>query len=382
MLTSVAKPAFSYSEEQEEYRNSVRGFLNAVSPVGEARRLLDSGSGYESSSWHRACQVLGLGSLQVPESLGGQGFGLGEQAIAMEETGRILSGLPLFSSAVLAAGALMAAGTEAEQRRLLPDLVSGRATAALALAEPVAGWALDSVTASFRETGAGVRLDGLKSPVLEGGGAGLLLVVARLEGSAGGDGLSLLEVRPGPGVTREPLQGLDITRRWAAIRFESAPAIVLGAEGQAATGLASALSGAELAMAAEAVGLAGRCLEMAVEYSCARYQFGRAIGSFQAVKHRCADMLVAVEAARSALHFGLARAHEGGDGLLEGAAVAKAYCVDAALRVASSNIQVHGGIGCTWEHDAHLYLRRARSLGLILESPSAMRRRLASIWAV
>jgi alkylation response protein AidB-like acyl-CoA dehydrogenase len=255
----------------------------------------------------------------------------------------------------------------------LPSLVDGTSTATLVLDGRLDAWDPANVTLTGRRDGAGFRVFGDAALVLDGHTADLVLVAAATE-----TGTSLLAITAdAEGVTREPLATLDRTRKLASINFDGAAARLIGNEGGAATGLARTSDLAVIALAAEQVGGAQRCLDMAVDYAKERIQFGRAIGSFQAVKHRCADMLVLVEGARSAAVHA-AEADDGND-LTIAASVAKMACSEAFLQVALDSMRTHGGIGFTWEHDAHLYVRRAKATQLMLGSPDFHAERLARL---
>jgi alkylation response protein AidB-like acyl-CoA dehydrogenase len=361
------------TEEQEELRRSVRRFLEDVSPVREVRRLMDSETGYDPAVWSRMAGQLGLQGLHIPDEHGGAGLGHVELAIVFEELGRSLACVPYLATAGMAANALLASGDDSAQRDLLPRLASGEAIGTLAVAEDGGRWDLDAVAAEARPAGHGWVLDGHKAFVVDGGQADLIVVAARAPA-----GLSAFVVEAGaPGLTRTAPPTLDQTRRLARLELATTPARLIGEEGDAAGWLSKTLDLAAVALAAEQVGGAQRCLEMAVEYAKTRQQFGRPIGSFQAVKHRCADMLVRVESARSAAYYAAWAAAEDTDELPVVASLAKAYCSEAYFFAAAENIQVHGGIGFTWEHDAHLYFKRAKASELLLGDPAYHRELLA-----
>jgi alkylation response protein AidB-like acyl-CoA dehydrogenase len=358
----------------------VRRFLADKSPVSEVRRLMATEAGYDPAVWAVLGQ-LGLAGLTIPEKFGGAGCGPVEQLVVCEEMGAALLCAPYLASAVLAAGALLASGDAAAQADLLPGIASGETIATLAVPEDDGSWAPDEFRVTARRSGDRYLLDGRKSFVLDGMIADLILVAA-----ASDDGPTLLAVggpgdSPGddpgdgsaPGLSRQAMQTLDMTRKQAVLTFTRTPGRLVGQPGGAAAIVAQAIRGGVLALAAEQVGGAQRCLDMAVAYAKARHQFGRAIGSFQAVKHLCADMLLEVESARSAAYQAAWAAADGTADLPLVASLAKAYCSEAYFHVAASNIQVHGGIGFTWEHDAHLYYRRARSAEVMLGTPASHR---------
>ncbi len=375
---------FSFSEEQEELRRVVRRFLEETSPIGETRRLMETVEGYEPAVWKQLSQELALPGVQIPEAYGGQGFGFVELGVVLEEMGRALYCGPYFASVVLAANAILNAGDEAQKQALLPGIASGETLAAFALAEPNGRWEADGVALEAHESGGAFTLHGEKSFVVDGCNADLLVVVARAPGSRGTDGLSFFSLRANAnGVTRRPLAVIDPTRKLASIRFGGARAELLGVAGGAAPALAKTLDQAAAALASEMAGSAQRLLEMTVDYAKARVQFGRPIASFQAIKHKCADMLLALELARSSAYYAAEAAGEGDfDELAMAAPLAKAQGSDAFLAIAAEAIQIHGGLGFTWEQDVHLYFKRAKASEVFLGDPAFHRERLARVWGL
>ena len=360
---------FAFTDEQRELAATLRRFLQDKSPSSEVRRLMQTEAGYDPQTWSQLAGQLGLPGLVIPEKHGGSGAGPVELAVASEEMGRALLCAPFFATAVLAAQALLASGDEAAQEEFLPGIADGATIATVAVCEDDGAWTTDGVATRARRSGDGYVLDGRKSFVIDGHTAGLLLVVARADG-----GPSLFAVRgDADGLGRRPLETLDLTRKQAALALDAVPARLIGAEGSAADVVAATLRLGAVALAAEQVGGAQRCLDMSVEYAKIRMQFGRPIGSFQAIKHMCADMLLEVESARSAAYYAAWAAQDGSDELPLVASLAKACCSEAYFRAAADNIQIHGGIGFTWEHDAHLYYRRAKSTELMLGTPAEHR---------
>jgi alkylation response protein AidB-like acyl-CoA dehydrogenase len=360
------------SEELEELRGALRRFFADKSPSSEVRRLMGTWEGYDAAVWEQMAQQLGLQGMAVPEEFGGAGFGMREVAVVMEEMGRALVCAPYLSTAILAAGALLACGDKEAQRDLLPGIADGSSLATLAWMDGD-DWELDSVSMTARGGGGGWVLDGTKSYVLDGHIAGLVLVAARVDG-----GLALFAVDGNAdGLTRTALTTLDQTRRLARLEFAGVRARLIEADARPV--LERALDVAAVALAAEQLGGAQRALEMTVDYIKVRHQFGRPIGSFQAIKHRCADMFVLVESARSAVLHAAAVADERPEELPKAAALAKAYCSDAYFHIAGETIQMHGGIGFTWEHDAHLYFKRAKASQELFGPPTLHRGRLASL---
>jgi alkylation response protein AidB-like acyl-CoA dehydrogenase len=373
--------------EQQELGDAVRRFLADRAPVARVREVMETPDGVDRPVWQQAGAQLGLQGIAIPEEYGGGGFSFAEQAIVLEELGAALYGGPYLASAVLAATALLSAPDEAARGKLLPGIASGQTVATLAVAEDGGSWdpAAVRLTASRVASVAsaapaasaagdgGWVLDGHKSFVLDGHTADLILVVA-----ATGSGLSLFGVRAGaPGLNRRVLPTLDQTRKLARLEFRSVSARLIGAPGEAGAVLDRTLDVAAIALAAEQLGGAQRALDMAVGYAKDRHQFGRPIGSFQAIKHRCADLLLEVSSLRSAVRYAAAAVAEGSPEVPVVAALIKAYAADVYFHVAAENIQIHGGIGFTWEHDAHLYFKRATSSGLLFGDAGYHRERLA-----
>ncbi|WP_322777872.1 acyl-CoA dehydrogenase family protein [Frankia sp. Cas4] len=363
---------FILTDEQKELRSMARRFFESRSPESEVRRLMDTDAGFDPDVWEMLSGELGLAGLIIPEEHGGSGASATELGIVLEEAGRALLCAPLLSSAVLAAQTLLESNDAAAQREFLPRLATGRCRGALAVTEEPGSWDPAAVSVTAMRSGDEWVVSGTKSYVLDGHTAQLLIVSART-----GDQVSLLLVdADAQGVAREVLPTMDQTRKQARITFHDVSGRLLGSEGAAPEVLDRVFRFAAAALAAEQVGGAQRVLEMAVDHAKARVQFGRTIGSFQAIKHRCADLLVEVESARSAAYFALACFASASENFVDAAHVAKAYCSDAFTRAAAENIQIHGGIGFTWEHPAHLYLKRAKASGQLLGSPAHHRDRL------
>ena len=373
---------FAFTEEQDQLRSFVRDFLADKSPESAVREQMDTERGYDPDVWEQMADQMGLQGLAVPEAYGGQGFSFVEQVIVLEEMGRALLCAPYFSSVVLAANALLVSDDEEARRSHLPDIASGRRRGALAFTEESGRWDETGIAmaasgpGSAGSNGAGSgswRLDGTKMYVLDGHTADLLVVAART-----GSGVSLFLVEAdAAGLTRTPLSTMDQTRKQAKLTFDGVEAALLGAEGEGWPVLEKVLDLAAVALAAEQVGGAQMCLDMAVEYAKVRVQFGRPIGSFQAIKHKCADMLLQVESAKSAAYYAGWCAAEMNDELPQVASMAKSYCSEAYFHAAAENIQIHGGIGFTWEHPAHLYFKRAKSSELLFGDPTYHRELLA-----
>jgi alkylation response protein AidB-like acyl-CoA dehydrogenase len=364
---------FGVSAEQQELRDSVRRFLADRAPLRRARELMDSDDGLDREVWAQAGTQLGLQGIAIPEEYGGSGFSFAEQAIVLEELGASLYGGPYLASAVLAATALLASHDEAARQEFLPGIADGATIATLAFTEDDGAWDPGAIRLGAAKHGDGWVLDGHKSFVLDGHTAGLVLTVAVTD-----EGLSLFAVdAPATGLTVTPLPTLDQTRKLARLGFASVPARLIGAPGDGASVLSASLDVAAIALAAEQLGGAQRALDMAVDYAKVRRQFGRPIGSFQAIKHRCADLLLEVESLRSAVAYAASAVADGSAEVPVVASLVKAYASDVYFHAAAENIQIHGGIGFTWEHDAHLYFKRAKSSELFLGDGSYHRERLA-----
>jgi alkylation response protein AidB-like acyl-CoA dehydrogenase len=364
---------FAFSEEQDELRRAVRRFLADKSPETEVRRLMETTEGYDPAVWSTMAEQLGLQSLTIPEEYGGSGFGYVELIVVLEEMGSALLCAPYFSTVALAANAVLTSGDESAMKYLLPGIASGETIGTLAVTEDNGRWDLDAVALEARKAGDGWTLHGHKMFVIDGHTANLIVAVARTKA-----GLSLFGVKgTAANLTRTALPTMDQTRKQARLEFDGTDAWLIGTDGGAEPGLAKTLDLAAVALAAEQVGGAQHCLDSAVEYAKTRIQFGRPIGSFQAIKHKCADMLLEVESAKSAAYYAGWAAADDSDELPVVASLAKSYCSEAYFHAAAENIQIHGGIGFTWEHDAHLYFKRAKSSELLFGDPSYHRELLA-----
>jgi alkylation response protein AidB-like acyl-CoA dehydrogenase len=363
---------FAFSEEQEAFRGEVRRFVEERWPAAEVRRLAETAEGFDPSVWKKMGEELGLPGVAIPETYGGQGFGFLELGIALEELGRQLAGGPFLSTTCLGAAAILEAGSEAQRRAWLPGLATGETIATLACCDA------RSPVAACRRDGTGWRVSGALPLVPDGRSAQLVLVPAR---ESGAPGLSLLAVRSDvEGFAARPVAVLDLTRRFAEIELRDAPAELVGEPGAAGGAIARTLDRAAIGLAAEMVGAAARCLESAVAYAKQRVQFARPIGSFQAVKHKAAEVMLELECARSAAYWSwwvAAQPEVDPGALAEAASIAKSVCADALSRAAAENLQIHGGAGFTWELDCHLYYRRAKASELFLGDPTWHRARLA-----
>lgn len=372
---------FAFSDEQEELKKSARRFCEEQYSSETVRRIMETESGVDEELWTRMAQELGWQAMIIPEEYGGAGFGYIELIVLMEEMGRAVVAAPFFSTVCLAANTLLVAGTDEQKQELLPGIAEGTRIATLALTEESGRWDADGVTATYSKNGGDYTLNGKKTYVVDGHTANTIIVAARADGSSGEDGVSLFVVdAEASGLSRRPLQTMDQTRKQAEVSLDGvsvAGSALVGEEGNAWPAVTKVMDLASVALAAEQVGGAQMCLDMSVDYAKVRVQFGRPIGSFQAIKHKCADMLVEVESAKSAAYYAGWAAREDNEELPVTAPLAKAYCSEAYFHCAAENIQIHGGIGFTWEHDAHLYFKRAKSSELMLGDPSYHRELLA-----
>ena len=357
-------------EEQKELAESVRSFLADTAPMARVREVAESDEPYDRAVWTRLAGELGLAGLAIPEEHGGSGAGHAEVAVVMEELGAALTPAPYLASAVLAANALLQAGDAAAAKELLPRIASGTTVATLAFQVP------GEQAPAARAAGDGHELTGVAPHVLNGADADLILVAAA-EGEDGRGPLGLYAVEAGAdGLIRTPLTTLDLTRPQAKVEFAGVAARRIGS-GDAAEAIRRTLDLASVALAAEQLGGLRRCLDTIVEYAKLRVQFGRFVGSFQAVKHKLADMHCVLEQAESIVRYAAWAADEAPGELPVAAALAQSYLGRAYFRVAKDHLLLHGGIGFTWEHDAHLYYKRAKSAQLLLGSPRHHRALLA-----
>ena len=366
--------SFAGRSEHDELRQVVRDFLSEKSASSAVRRLMEGGERRDEDVWALLTGQLGLTGIAIPERHGGAGYGPAELGIVLEEMGGALLVAPYFATVALAGQALAASGDEDAMARWLPGIADGSLTATLAVAEESGSWNLAEVAATARPADGGWTVTGAKLFVIDGDTADLLLVVAH---APDGPGVFAVE-RGAAGLESARLDTLDMTRALASVTLRETPAVRVGA-GRDAAWLSEARDLALAALAAEQLGGAARCLDMSVSYACVREQFGRPIGSFQAIKHKCANLLLDVECGRSAVqHASEALAGRQPDAPLA-AVLAYVHCSRAFTNAAKECIQIHGGIGYTWEHDAHLYLRRAKSSQLLFGPPARQRARLAEL---
>ncbi|HET8708119.1 MAG TPA: acyl-CoA dehydrogenase family protein [Pseudomonadales bacterium] len=389
---------FAFTDEQKMIRDTTESFLAEVSNSEAIRAAMASDKGYDDALWANVCRDLFWQAIHIPEQYGGMGLGYVELVAMLEQMGRHLFCSPFFSTVCFATNALLLAGTEQQKSEYLPRICSG-ATATLAYAGKNAAsaggvWGADAIQVTARREGDHFILNGVYRYVTDGASAEILIAAARMPGSAGEEGVSLFVFDSGvAGVERHKLPTLDQTRKLAEIKLNNVilPAnALMGVEGNAWTKLAKVIDLATIAAAAEQMGGAQQVLDMAVAYTKERHQFNRSIASFQAIKHKAADMMTRAEVARSAVYYAACVAQEALDELHgkkseiafelpEAASIAKAYCSDAYFKNAGDALQMHGGVGFTWEYDVHLYFKRAKSSEHFLGNASYHRDRIANL---
>ncbi len=358
---------FDFSEDQKLLQKTARDFLAEHSPLQVNRNVLESGKDWNSDLWKQTAEM-GWQGAAIPESYGGAGFGYLELALIATEVGRAIAPIPFAASVYLATEAILLAGNDAQKKKWLTALASGAAVGTLALAE---GLGFPS-PASLKTTYSGGKVSGKKIGV-PGGNIATVAVVAAKSGS--GVTLALVDLSSG-GVTRKPTESIDPTQAVAELEFTGAPAEVLGAEGKGHELLETVLDRAAVLLAWEQLGGAERSLELTRDFAMGRYAFGRPIASFQALKHRMADEYVAIELAKSNCYWGV-WALENNDPELALAAPAARVSATQAFDLASVEmVQIHGGVGFTWEYDCHLFYRRAKQQGLVIGTASNWREKL------
>ncbi|MCP5043997.1 MAG: acyl-CoA dehydrogenase [bacterium] len=371
----------SFTDEHEELRATVRQFLADRSDEQAVRTQMASERGFDDDVWQQLAEQVGLTGLVVPEEHGGADFSYVELCIVAEEMGRALLCAPYLSTAVMSTNALLHCANATAQKEVLPGIADGSTRATLAWAET--GWDLASISTTAQEKDGAWVLEGTKTSVLDGHTADVILVAARTSA-----GIELFQVAgDAAGLGREATPALDQTRKLATLSFSATRASKIS-EGDATLGLERTLALTLAVLAAEQVGGAQWCLDTAVDYAKSRLQFGRPIGSYQAIKHKCAEMLVEVEFARSAAYsasFAAADCLAGEadwDEVFEAAHIAKSYCSEVYYHAAAENIQVLGGMGFTWEHPAHLYFKRAKASELLFGDAAHHREALADRLAI
>jgi alkylation response protein AidB-like acyl-CoA dehydrogenase len=367
---------FGLSETQQAIKNSARQFLAAECPMPQVRRLMETETAFDTALWSKFAEQ-GWTGIIFPEKYDGFGLGMVEMAAALEEMGRALIPGPFISTVLLAGTLLDHAGSEEQKRKYLSAICRGEARSTLALLEQSASWDLDAVQLEAKAlAGGGYQLNGEKLFVSDAGIADFLLVAARIEGE-----LAVLIV-PGnaPGLEKMATPGMDLTRRLYRVSFTNvvaSPESLLGRGERARQALEAALEVACLGLVAEMVGGLQSLVDLTVAYAKTRKQFGRPIGTFQAVQHQCADMLALLEGSRSALYYAAWALSENDPAARTAISVAKAYASEAYRDAGNKSIQVQGGMGFTWENDAHLYYRRAKASEIAFGDATYHRERIA-----
>jgi len=361
---------FDFSDDQKFLKAQARKFLDAECPPSRVRSVLDDqAKAYDADLWGSVAAQGWLGAA-IPEAHGGLGLGHLELCVIAEELGRVAAPIPFASTVYMLAEAVMLAGDEAQKEAILPKIAAGEAIGALATSEGPGVL----TPAALKATVSGGKLTGVKIPVTDGDIATLAVVLAK---EAGRPGLFLVDLTAGR-VTREALSTLDPARDAAKLSFDGAPAQRLGGAGEGFALLEQVLDRAAILIAFEQCGGADRCLEMAKAYALERYAFGRVIASYQAIKHKLADMYVKNELARSNAYYGAWALNTNAPETPVAASAARIAASEAFWFAAKENIQAHGGIGFTWEMDCHLYYRRSRQLGLVAGAPRVWKERLVS----
>ena len=362
---------FDYTDEQKALKDEARRFLADASPISVVRGVLDDPArGHDEALWGRIAEQGWCGAA-IPEAYGGHEFGYVELCGLAEELGRSLAPVPFASSIYQFAEAVLAEGSEEQKQELLPSIASGESIGTIAVSEGPGTVSAKRLSVQY----ANGTLTGAKLPVTDGMAAGKAVVLAR-----GSDGPVLVVTDlSGPGVSREAVSTLDPTRGAAKILFDNAPAQVLGAGGDGIAALRRVHNRSAVLMSFEQLGGSDRALEMARDYALERYAFGRQIGSYQAIKHKLADVFIRIEVARASSYYGAWALSTNAPELPVAAAAARIAGCNAYWQAAKENIQTHGGIGFTWEADPHLHYRRARHLGLAIGSAKTWKRKLTDL---
>jgi acyl-CoA dehydrogenase len=365
---------FDFSDDQKMLKDQARKFLTEKCPTKVVRKILESDEPYDKALWKQIAEMGWLGTA-IPEEYGGLGLGHLELCVVAEELGRAIAPVPFASSVYLATEALLLAGNDAQKKKYLPKLASGEVIGTFALAEGPQQPTPKTIKATFK----GGKLDGVKVPVPDGDVADFAVVLVRTGEGQGERALSLVIVDlKSPGVSRRTVKTVDPSRSQAELTFKGAAAEQLGASGDGWDLAKRVLDRAAVLMAFEQVGGADSCLAMAKDYALNRYAFGRQIASFQAIKHKLADMYVLNELARSNAYFGAWALSTNSPDLAEAAAGARISATDAFHNASKENIQTHGGMGFTWELDCHLFYRRSKVLSLALGASRVWKDRLVN----
>ena len=379
---------FNFTDEQMMIRDTAEAFLSQTSTSEAVRQVMGTELGYDHQLWRRICDEMGWQEMHIPEAYGGLGLGYVELVATLEQMGRYLCCSPFYASVCLAANALLIAGTEHQKLTYLPQIAEGK-TAALAYTGESGGWDSNSVKVTYQKQGESYRLNGSYRFVPDGHSAEILVLAARDPDTQGDEGISLFVVPANtPGISREWLPTMDQTRRQGQLRLDN---LVLNSDavmsdaGQSWPQLEKILDLGRIAVAAEQLGGSQQCLDSTLAYISERVQFGRSIASYQSIKHKCADMMVKVEAARSAVYHAACVGDQflnqtaDAAGLAEAASIAKAYSSDGFFHNAGVGIQLHGGVGITAEYDIQLYFKRAKSTETFLGAADYHRERLATL---
>jgi alkylation response protein AidB-like acyl-CoA dehydrogenase len=353
---------FGLSESQQILKDTARKFFAGESPIAAVRKSMETDTAYDAALWTKLAEQ-GFTGIIAPEEFGGMGLGKVELILLMEEAGYALLPGPFFSTVALAGSVIEACGSPEQKKKYLGSIAAGQARSTVALVEAAGSWDVESL----KINAAGNKLTGTKLFVTDAAVADFIVVVAR-------DGVYIVDAKA-PGLHIEPMKGMDLVRKIYSIEFKSTQAEMLGDSG----GLAGALNVATAALCAEMTGGMQRALELTVAYAKTRKQFGKPIGIFQAVQHLCADMYLETESSRSATYYAAWALEENTPDAAVSVSVAKMYASDAARNVGNRGIQVHGGMGFTWENDIHLYYRRAKASETMLGDATFHRERIARL---
>jgi alkylation response protein AidB-like acyl-CoA dehydrogenase len=379
---------FKFTDEQMMIRDIAEAFLAQTSTSAAVRQAMSTELGYDLQLWRRICDEMCWQGMHIPEAYGGLGLGYVELVATLEQMGRYLCCSPFYASVCLAANALLVAGTEDQKLTYLPQIAVGK-TATLAYTGESGGWDSNSVKVTYQKQGDSYRLNGSYRFVPDGHSAEILVLAARDQDTQGDEGISLFVVPANtPGIRREWLPTMDQTRRQGQLQLDDLVLnsdAVMGDVGQSWAQLEQVLDLGRIAVAAEQLGGSQQCLDSTVAYISQRVQFGRSIASYQSVKHKCADMMVKVEASRSAVYYAACVGDQffnqtsDAVGLAEAASIAKAYSSEGFFHNAGVGIQLHGGVGITSEYDIQLYFKRAKSTETFLGAADYHRERLATL---
>src|SRR5258707_13054739 len=360
MLKRSTTMQFGLSESQQILKDTASKFFAGESPVAAVRKAMETDTAYDAALWTKLAEQ-GFTGIIAPEEFGGMGLGKVELILLMEEAGYALLPGPFFSTVALAGSVIDACGSPEQKKKYLGSIASGQARSTVALVEVAGSWG----TENLKINAAGNKLTGTKLFVTDAAVADFIVVVAR-------DGVYIVDARA-PVLHIEPMKGMDLARKIYSVEFKNTPAEMLGNSG----GLAGALNVATAALCAEMTGGMQRALELTVGYAKTRKQFGKPIGIFQAVQHLCADMYLENESSRSATYYAAWALEENVPDAAAAVSVAKMYESDASRHVGNRGIQVHGGMGFTWENDIHLYYRRAKASETMLGDATFHRERIA-----